>query len=146
MQFHKVRAKSFLINWGIVFGVVLAARPLPAAVQPNSLFSDNAVLQQGQVVPVWGTAGESENIRLEFAGQRVSAVSKNGKWIVRLAPLKAGGPFNLTISDGAASITLTNILVGGCLASQRSVEHAGPAGALYNQEGLPASPFRTDVD
>jgi len=93
-------------------GLALATCALRAGVQPNGLFSDNAVLQQGQPVPVWGTAEDGKNIRVEFAGQSVATVSKDGKWLVRLAPMKAGGPFDLKIFDGGDFLTLTNILVG----------------------------------
>ena len=82
-----------------------------ADVKPNSLFNDNAVLQRDCVVPIWGTAQDGEKITVEFTGQKVSTVAKDGKWMVRLKPLQAGGPFTMTIT-GDNTITLTNILVG----------------------------------
>jgi sialate O-acetylesterase len=83
-----------------------------AEIRPNSLFSDNAVLQRDQSVPVWGTAREGEKVSVEFAGQKVSGVAKDGKWMVRLHPLAAGGPFDMVIAGEDNSMTLTNILVG----------------------------------
>ena len=68
-----------------------------ADVKPNGLFSDGAVLQQSKPVPVWGFAAEGEKVMVEFAGQTVSTVAKDGRWLVRLKPLKAGGPFTMTI-------------------------------------------------
>jgi len=83
-----------------------------ANVTPNPLFTDNAVLQQGMSVPVWGTADPGERVAVEFAGQTVSATaSADGKWMVYLAPLKAGGPFTLTIS-GKNRRNMNNVLVG----------------------------------
>ncbi len=82
-----------------------------ADVKPNSLFNDNAVLQRDCVAPIWGTARDGEKITVEFTGQKVSTVAKDGKWMVRLKPLQAGGPFTMTIA-GDITITLTNILVG----------------------------------
>ncbi len=82
-----------------------------ADVKPNSLFSDNAVLQRGMSLPVWGTARDGENVTVEFAGQKVSTTAKDGKWMVHLKPLKAGGPFTMTIS-GDNTVTIKNILVG----------------------------------
>jgi sialate O-acetylesterase len=83
-----------------------------AAVTPNPLFADHAVLQQGTKVPVWGTADPGEDVTVEMRGQRVSATTgADGKWLVRLAPMKAGGPFTLTIS-GKNRIVLGDILVG----------------------------------
>lgn len=83
-----------------------------ADVIPNPLFTDNAVLQQGMKVPVWGAAEPVERVTVEFAGQTVSTTaSADGKWLVYLAPLKVGEPRALTIS-GKNKIVLTNILVG----------------------------------
>ena len=82
-----------------------------ATVKPNSLFSDNMVLQRGVVVPVWGTAKDSEKVTIEFNGQTVSTIAKDGKWMLKLKPLKAGGPYKMTII-GENTITIQNILVG----------------------------------
>src|ERR1700678_478478 len=83
---------------------------IPAAIIPNSLFSDNAVLQRNQPLSVWGTAKTGEKVSVEFAGQIVSSVAKDGKWLIRLKPLQPGGPFTLTITSDDSSLTLTNIL------------------------------------
>jgi sialate O-acetylesterase len=86
--------------------------PVFADVIPNPLFTDNAVLQQGMKMPVWGTAAPGERVTVEFAGQSVSTTAAaDGKWLAYLSPLKAGGPQTLTIS-GRTRIVLTNILVG----------------------------------
>jgi sialate O-acetylesterase len=97
----------------ILIGLAVAGIPafVRADVKPNSLFSDHAVLQRGVAVPVWGTARNGENVTVEFAGQKVSTVARDGKWLVRLAPLKAGGPHTLTIK-GDNTVVLTDVLVG----------------------------------
>lgn len=83
-----------------------------AAVKPSRLFSDNVVLQQGTKAPVWGIADPGEKVTVRFDGQEVSATAAaNGKWLVHLNPLKAGGPFEMTIT-GSNTITLKNVLVG----------------------------------
>jgi sialate O-acetylesterase len=82
-----------------------------SAVRPNALFSDGAVLQQGMKVPVWGTANDGEKVTVKFAGQEVSTTAKDGRWRVELAPLKAGGPTEMTIA-GENTVKLSNILVG----------------------------------
>ena len=82
-----------------------------AEVKPSSLFGDNAVLQAGMEIPVWGTAKDGERITVQFDGDSAAAVAKEGKWLVRLKPHKAGGPFALTIS-GENTVTANNVLVG----------------------------------
>jgi sialate O-acetylesterase len=83
-----------------------------AAVKPHALFSDNTVLQQKVNVPVWGTTDQTEKVTVSFAGQDVSATPKDGKWRAELAPLAAGGPHVMTISQGSDKVELKNVLVG----------------------------------
>jgi sialate O-acetylesterase len=93
--------------------LIALASVLHAEVKPNPLFTDNAVLQQGTQVPVWGTAAGGEKVTVEFAGQRVSATATNGVWSLRLAPMQATtNPAVLTVSGATNSVTFTNILVG----------------------------------
>ena len=87
-----------------------------AEVKPASLFSDHMVLQSGMSVPIWGTADPAEKITIKFHGQTRSATADAaGKWMVHLAKLKAGGPFEMTIAGnkaGEATILVKDILVG----------------------------------
>ena len=94
--------------WLAVAITVFFAQGVHGRVRPNSLFSENAVLQQGMSVPVWGTAADGERVTVSIQGQNVSTTAKSGRWMVRLQPLKEGGPYEMTIND----ITIRNILVG----------------------------------
>jgi sialate O-acetylesterase len=80
-------------------------------VKPNALFSDGAVLQRGMNLPVWGTANEGEKVTVTFGKQVVTTTAKDGKWMVRLEPLKASGPSEMTIS-GENTVRVKNLLVG----------------------------------
>ena len=82
-----------------------------ADVKLPALISDGMVLQQGMDVPLWGWADDGEVVTVEFQNQKVSATATNGKWMLRLKSLKAGGPFKLAIS-GKNKIELQNVLVG----------------------------------
>ena len=80
---------------------------------PSALFGDNAVLQQERKVPVWGTASDGEKVTVSFGGQKAEAVTKDGKWMVWLDPMKAdANPRTMTIAGAANTVTSTNILVG----------------------------------
>ena len=48
------------------------------------------MLQAELAVPVFGTAPDGEKVTVEFAGQKKSAVAKDGKWKILLDPLKPG--------------------------------------------------------
>jgi sialate O-acetylesterase len=83
-----------------------------AEVIPSSLFADHAVLQQGMPIPVWGTAAAGEAVTVEMAGQKLSTTAnRDGAWRVQLAPVRAGGPFTLTIA-GRNTVVLSDVLVG----------------------------------
>ena len=49
-------------------------------------------------VPLWGTAAENEKVTVRFQDQEVTTTAHNGKWLVRLQNLQAGGPFQMTIA------------------------------------------------
>ena len=82
----------------------IAALP-PAASQAFSLaspFSDHMVLQRDMPVPVWGTGAPGAEVEVAlFSGNgeerrrvagRTATVGENGRWIVLLPSLSAGGP------------------------------------------------------
>jgi sialate O-acetylesterase len=83
-----------------------------AEVRPNSLFADNAVFQRDQIIPVWGTAREGEAISVEFAGQTISTVARDGKWKIWLKQMRADTTPQMLTITGDNIITLTNILIG----------------------------------
>jgi sialate O-acetylesterase len=83
-----------------------------ADVKPASLFSDHVVLQRGMSVPVWGTADPGEKVTVTLNKQSQSTVTgADGKWMVHLRKLTAGGPFEMSIT-GKNSITVKDVLVG----------------------------------
>jgi sialate O-acetylesterase len=95
-----------------VLAVALIASSAKAEVKLPGIFSDNMVLQREIAVKIWGWAKAGEKVNVSFNGQKVSAKTANdGKWLVTLNPMKAGGPFNMTIS-GSNTVELKNILIG----------------------------------
>ena len=90
----------------------VSSRPVGATVTPNGLFTDGAVLQQGQKVPVFGSADNGETVTVSFANQTAKATAQGGKWHVDLKPVKAGGPYPMTIAGPHNTVTIQNILVG----------------------------------
>ena len=82
-----------------------------AAVKPHGLFTNNMVIQRDMPVPVWGTADDGETVTVELAGRTASATAKGGAWKIRLEPMKAGGPFTMTIR-GQNAVVLRNVMVG----------------------------------
>ncbi|HEX9047350.1 MAG TPA: GDSL-type esterase/lipase family protein [Verrucomicrobiae bacterium] len=78
----------------------------------NSVFRPHAVFQRDVALPVWGTAASGQAVTVEFAGQSVTTVAKDGKWRVELQPLAASeNPQTLTVRGGN-TVTVDDILVG----------------------------------
>ena len=78
----------------------------------SNLFSDHMVFQRNVKLPVWGWAVPGTRVKVELAGNSAPAVAgKDGKWMVWLPPLKAGGPYDLIV-DGPDKITVKDVLVG----------------------------------
>lgn len=83
-----------------------------ADVSLPALIADNMVLQRGVPLPLGGSADPGEAITLSVAGQTAQVVAgPEGRWVVHLPPLTAGGPFTLTVT-GKNVVTVKNVLVG----------------------------------
>ena len=103
----------------------LAAEAKPA-IELGAPFADNAILQRGMKVPVWGTSIPGTKVTVTFGPQTKTAVAEaDGGWKITLDPMaadklssvnKAPKGRNLTIAGepgGKKTIkTLKNILVG----------------------------------
>jgi sialate O-acetylesterase len=95
-----------------LFALLVGASAARAEVKPAPLFSDHVVLQSGMPVPIWGIAAAGEKVTVTLNGQAKSATTgADGKWMVRLTDLKAGGPYEMTIA-GSNTITVKDVLVG----------------------------------
>ncbi|MEI8197716.1 MAG: sialate O-acetylesterase, partial [Phycisphaerae bacterium] len=78
-----------------------------------TLFSDHAVLQHGQPLPVWGEAPAGSTVRVTLAGASASAqADSTGRFRVTLPPLPPGGPHELVVAAGAHRLTRSDILLG----------------------------------
>jgi len=95
-----------LVSLSLLHGVA------QAELQVSPMFSDNAVLQQGVAVPVWGWAEDSETVTVQYRGQKVKTKPEYGKWSVTLKKLKYGAPDRLAISTRDKTIVFTNVVVG----------------------------------
>lgn len=97
--------------------VAMLAPVLWADVRPGFLFHDQAVLQQGRPVPVWGMADAGEIIKVVYAGpagtrEAGGRAGADGRWRVDLPALTASSaPGRLTIT-GKNTVVCEDVLVG----------------------------------
>jgi len=83
-----------------------------ADVRLPAIFGDHMVLQQNQRDRVWGWADPDEEITVSIERQsRSTRAGKDGKWLVELDPLPAGGPHTLTVK-GKNVVSFEDVLVG----------------------------------
>ena len=100
------------IRWAASALICIAASSAALAdVHPHPLFSEGAVLQRGQMVPVWGTANEGEAVTVTIQGKSAKSVCRDGRWRTELPAMEVGGPFEMTIS-GKNKITLKSVWIG----------------------------------
>ncbi len=93
--------------------VFLGAAVLRADVTPASLFTDNAVLQSGMAVPVWGTATPGERVEVSYAGQRQQTqADAQGNWMLALDALKPKLSGQLVIKGERNTVTFSNVVTG----------------------------------
>ena len=96
--------------------VVTRANPLPddaGFLSVEAVFRDNMVLRRVMDLPVWGVGKKGDQVAVEFVGvSKTTEVDETGKWMVKLGSFPAGGPHEMKITQGAASSTLKNIMVG----------------------------------
>ena len=94
--------------------LLFAASPLFADVRLPSIIGDNMVLQQNIDAPIWGWSnpGQAITVQASWLTSPVTAkADQQGKWMVNLKTLQAGGPYTITIK-GANTVILKNVMVG----------------------------------
>lgn len=94
--------------------ICLSVQNTWAKVKLATAFSNNMVLQQQSQAAIWGwaTAGKTINIQTSWNHKKyTTAVGADGKWKIKVATPKFGGPYQIHISDGE-ELVLDNILIG----------------------------------
>ncbi|MDC0218817.1 sialate O-acetylesterase [Verrucomicrobia bacterium] len=106
--------KSHLLNCRLIFLTLLTFTFTAAAdVTMPPVLGSGMVLQRDLPVPVWGWADAGEKISVSFAGQTKTAkAGANGKWMVKLDPLKSNNKAASLTVTGNNKISLDNVLVG----------------------------------
>ncbi|HEY1114326.1 MAG TPA: sialate O-acetylesterase [Chitinophagaceae bacterium] len=100
----------------VIATVILFILPfcLHAEVKPASVFTDNMVLQQNDKVNLWGwaTAGKPVSVTPSWNRKTYKVKSDaSGRWKVQVETPAAGGPYEISFSDGTP-VKLKNVLIG----------------------------------
>jgi sialate O-acetylesterase len=120
------------------------------AVELNSLFSDNIVLQRDKPLPIWGTGRDGEKITVQLGKDIATTTVSGGNWTLKLKSLPAGGPFTLNVI-GDETRTINNVLIGDvwiCSGQSNMERQLGPRGGqlpLVNWEQEVASANHPEI-
>ena len=91
-------------NKCILFAALLMlSGAISAKVVLPPMFSDNMVLQQQADAPVWGEAKPMKTVKVttSWDGKTYETqANKEGKWKLSVRTPEAGGPYELTLTDG----------------------------------------------
>ncbi|MBP85779.1 MAG: sialate O-acetylesterase [Planctomycetaceae bacterium] len=102
-----IRAVSYVLLLSSICSATATAE-----VKLAGVFGDHMVLQRDAAVPVWGWAEPKEGVAVSLGEQtKMTTANDQGKWIVLLDALEAGGPHTLS-AVGANKITVSDVLVG----------------------------------
>lgn len=85
-----------------------------AEVKLPAIFTDNMVLQQNSEVNIWGTAAKNGSVKITTSWNKktyTARVGENEKWRIKISTPSAGGPYEITFSDGKTK-ALKNVLIG----------------------------------
>lgn len=100
----------------LIIGILLTASFLHAAepaLRVSPLFGDNACLQAGAPLPVWGWAAPKSKVTVTLGKSSAEAVANDeGRWKAELPAQTAGGPHTLAVKSGTAELQSKNILIG----------------------------------
>ena len=115
------------------------------AVELPRMFSDHGVLQQGEIVPVWGWGNPGETVSVEFGGQKVAGkADQNGEWRIELKDLtvNATGRAMSVTGDSSGKVEVADLLVGEVwMASGQSNMQRPLAGAEHGKEDAAAADY-----
>jgi len=72
------------------------------------MLSNGMIIQRDAAFPVWSR----ERVAVTFLGKYYKAQNKDGKWLVILDPVQAGGPFSMSIEGEKSSTIIEDIYSG----------------------------------
>lgn len=97
-----------------ICALLICSAALHAKVELAPIFADNMVLQQQTDAALWGKAKPQAKVTITTSWSKAKTVvtaDADGKWFARVATPVAGGPYEITFSDGE-KLTLKNVLIG----------------------------------
>ena len=99
---------------GLLIIFFLTSTFLWAEVKLPAIFGDHMVLQQQTDAAIWGTANPGKTVSVTTSWDKKSYSTRagsDGSWKLKVKTPYAGGPYDITISDGS-TLVLKNVMIG----------------------------------
>ncbi len=108
------KIKNIVAGLTILLIFLLVSVNLHGEIKLTGIFYDHMVLQQQTIAPIWGKASPDKIVRLTTSWDNKSykvRSASNGNWKLKVKTPKAGGPYEINISDGT-NLKLSDVLIG----------------------------------
>jgi len=99
----------------------------------SPLINDGMIIQRNASFPI----RTQEKASVSFLGKTYESAEKDGKWLIMLDPLEAGGPFSMEIQIGDEKIKIDDIYAGDvwlCAGQSNMEMEMSQLRKLYNTE------------
>lgn len=101
----------FLWIVGLFLCLPVLSAPLGTdRLQLHEAFSDHMVLPKNKTIRVFGK-GEGK-VKIALGGKKAKVKAVDGKWMAELPPMKAGGPYKLTVQTGKEQLEVEDVWIG----------------------------------
>ncbi len=134
--------KALIILLSFVGYTAHATITLPA------LFGNNMVLQQQADAAIWGTAKANATVTIITSWDKKKytiRANATGNWKTTVRTPKAGGPYDITLSDGEL-LKLSNVLIGEVWICSGQSNMEMPVKGFKNQPILGADDMLLEAD
>ncbi len=93
--------------------LALASPIATAGVELGAPFGDHMVIQRDRTIPIWGRSDPGSEVETRLGPRRGTAkADADGRWMVRMEPLPAGGPFELSAGSGGSKAEARDVMIG----------------------------------
>ncbi|MBB4097424.1 sialate O-acetylesterase [Sphingomonas kyeonggiensis] len=102
-----------MTKWMLMALAALPVTPALAVPRLDGVLTDHAVIQRDKPIRISGSAEPGEAVRISLAGQSVAVkADRAGRFSATLAPLPAGGPYEMQVSARSGLAIVRDLLLG----------------------------------
>jgi sialate O-acetylesterase len=102
------QAKIFLL-----LSLLLNALITKGQLKTAQLFNNHMVLQRNKPIKIWGWCSPKDQIIVTLHDKEAKTITDlNGKWILTLPAMEAGGPYVLTVKSKIQTLSYKDVMLG----------------------------------